>query len=122
MQAHEWVRTETTFLKVDALDHHADHFFPGTQDPAWDLAAMEAEFRLDPERSRSLIDSYRTLSDDRDVHHRLPYHRLAYAAFQIGYAAFARQSLGNTPEGCRFARREGFFRDRFLELTATRSQ
>jgi hypothetical protein len=122
MQAHEWVRTETTFLKVDALDHHADHFFPGTQDPAWDLAAMEAEFRLDPERSRSLIDSYRTLSDDRDVHHRLPYHRLAYAAFQIGYAAFARQSLGETPEGRRFARREVFFRDRLSELTAARSQ
>lgn len=30
-------------MKVDALDHHADHFFPGVQDAGWDLAAAVFE-------------------------------------------------------------------------------
>ena len=28
LMPHEWLRTDDGYLKTDALDHHADHFFP----------------------------------------------------------------------------------------------
>jgi hypothetical protein len=122
-QLHEWIRTSTGVVKVDALEHGADHFFPGPQDPAWDLAGVEAEFRLDRTASLALLDSYSALAGDRDVVRRLPYYRLAYAAFQLGYATFAGQSLGDPAERRRFDARRDFFLGRVRALlTAGSSQ
>src|SRR5262249_51886436 len=44
MLPHEWIETRAGFVKTDALDHCDDHFFPGPQDIAWDLAAFSIEF------------------------------------------------------------------------------
>jgi hypothetical protein len=119
MLPHEWIRTGSGFLKTDALDHSADHFFPGTQDPAWDLAGAEAEFGLGPAAARMLVERYARLSGDRDVRSRLAFHQAAYAAFAMGYAAFAAQSLRGSPEAARFAKRRVRFAAR-LRAALTR--
>jgi hypothetical protein len=121
MQPHEWIRSPTSLVKVDALDHAFDHFYPGTQDPAWDLAAVEAEFRLGRELSSILIDSYSRIAGDTGARLRLPYYRVAYAAFQAGYAAHAAHSLEENAEVRRFERRRAFFVDRARALTGARS-
>jgi hypothetical protein len=108
MRPHEWVRTgddaRPMFLKTDALDHHADHFFPGLQDAGWDLAAIEFEFRLPAWAIERLLAGYIATSRDRGVAARLPFYRLAYPAFRLGYATLARGSLGGTADGLRFER------------------
>jgi hypothetical protein len=118
MQPHEWIRTATGFIKVDALDHSSDHFYPGSQDPAWDLAGAETEFDLDADGSRAVIGQYVRMSGDRDVRARLPFYRVAYAAFQVGYATFARQSLGESPDGRRFEARRAVFLARLRRAVA----
>jgi hypothetical protein len=104
MLAHEWIRTRDGFLKVDALDHHADHFFPGVFDPAWDLASASIELRMTEDATRALVETYARMTGDRDVHARLPWHRVAYLAFRTGYVAMAAESLGGSADGTRFAR------------------
>jgi hypothetical protein len=102
MLVHEWVRTPQGILKLDAMDHHDDHFFPGCQDIAWDVAA--AVFELDLEaRSRShLVARYRRLSGDRGITRRLHHYAIAYLSFRLGYATLATSVLGQTADGVRF--------------------
>jgi hypothetical protein len=102
MFRHEWLHHEGRFVKVDALDHHCDHFFPGTQDAGWDLAAAAFEFGLERAPRERLIAAYAAASGDRDVWRRLPFYDIAYPAFRLGYATLALQSLGGTPDGQRF--------------------
>ena len=45
MLPHEWLETRMAIVKADALDHHDDHFFPGCQDIAWDIAGASVEWR-----------------------------------------------------------------------------
>jgi hypothetical protein len=104
MLPHEWIRTDGDFCKVDALDHHADHFFPGAQDAGWDLAAACIEFQLTNGAANRLVAEYVRSSGDRDVAVRLPWHRLAYLAFRIGYASLAADALGDSPDASRFRR------------------
>jgi hypothetical protein len=118
MLAHEWIRTRSGFLKTDALDHSADHFFPGTQDPAWDLAGAAAEFELSPAAARMLVDRYAQRSGDRGVRSRVLFHEVAYAAFSLGYAAFAAHSLRGSPEAGRFDARCIRFRARLRAALA----
>jgi hypothetical protein len=111
MLAHEWLRTAEGFVKIDALDHAADHFFPGAQDAAWDLAGAEAELDLSPAAARRMVSAYAAECADRTVGRRLEFFRIAYAAFQIGYAALAVQSLAGSEDARRFeCRRERFVR------------
>ena len=112
MLPHEWIRTRTGFLKTDALDHSADHFFPGTQDPAWDLAAAEGEFDLNQGAAETLVADYVRSSGDREISRRLPFYRAAYAAFALGYADFAAQSLRGSPDAARFVARRARFVER----------
>ena len=102
MQAHEWIRTEEGYLKVDAFDHHDDHFLPGCQDIAWDLAGAIIELELEPTAASYLIRRYRALSGDRGIGARLPHYTLAYLAFRLGYCRLAASVLGETPDGIRF--------------------
>ncbi len=104
MLPHEWLRTPRGYIKVDALDHGDDHFFPGPVDIAWDLAAAAIELEMSPAARQSLVERYRRLSGDRTITGRLPYYTVAYLAFRIGYAALASEVLAGTPDGSGFER------------------
>jgi hypothetical protein len=98
MMPHEWLRTETGHLKVDALDHHDDHFFPGPTDIAWDLAGAAVEFGMDRAARAVLVERYRRISRDRTVTRRLPFYTAAYLAYRIGYVSLAMETLADSPE------------------------
>jgi hypothetical protein len=103
MLSHEWIRTPGGYLKTDAMDHHQDHFFPGCQDIAWDVAAAALELGLNDEARRRLIARYRSLSCDHTIASRLPAYALFYLAFRLGYATLAVSVLGPDPDAKRFA-------------------
>jgi hypothetical protein len=102
MLAHEWICTVSGYQKVDAMDHHDDHFFPGSQDIAWDLAAAALEFELSDQSRQYLLARYRSLSGDHTVGKRLPHYAISYLAFRLGYTTLAAGVLANTPDGLRF--------------------
>jgi hypothetical protein len=102
MQAHEWIHTGMGYIKTDAFDHHDDHFFPGCQDIAWDVAGAAIELGLDGGAKCFLLERYRSLSGDRTVTARLPHYTLAYLAFRLGYCRLAASVLGEVPDGLRF--------------------
>ncbi len=102
MFPHEWLETETGFLKLDALEHHDDHFLPGPQDIAWDIAGFAVEHDLDPSGTELLVRSYCERSGDHGISARLPFYRLAYLAFRLGYSDLAVTALGETADGGRF--------------------
>ena len=119
MMPHDWIRTNGgSFVKVDALDHHADHFFPGIQDAGWDLAAAAFEFDLDAEQRDRVVSRYAAASGDRDVRVRLPFFDVAYPAFRLGYATLASQSVSDPRERTRFARVIARCRDRLMSPSA----
>ena len=103
MMPHEWLRTPHGILKTDAVDHYDDHFFPGPQDIAWDVAGFSAEFGLEEEATRDFADEVATLSGDRSLTARLPFYRVAYLAQRLGYANLAARTLGPLPDGARMA-------------------
>lgn len=102
MLPHEWVRTDHGFFKADAVDHHDDHFYPGPQDIAWDVAGTCLEFGLDGDARRGFLARYVRESGDAAIAQRLPYHAVAYLAFRLGYASLAAESLGDDPDAARF--------------------
>ncbi|HET7599155.1 MAG TPA: HAD-IIIA family hydrolase [Gemmatimonadales bacterium] len=102
MLPHEWIRTRTGYEKADALEHGDDHFLPGPQDVAWDLAGAAVELALDRAAERALVERYAALAGDPDVARRLPAYRLAYLALRLGYASLAADSLGDSDDGARF--------------------
>ena len=51
-----------------------------------------------------LAERYIRRSDDQSIGLRLPFYRVAYLAFRIGYCTFAQRALGSCPDGQRFAR------------------
>lgn len=104
MQAHEWIRCKEGYLKADAFDHHDDHFFPGHQDIAWDLAGAACELGLTPEARHWLVERYRSLSGDYSIAARLPLFSVCYLAFRLGYGRLAAEVLGQAPDGVRFVR------------------
>ncbi len=111
MLAHEWLRTEHGLRKIDALDHHDDHFFPGPTDPAWDLAGAAIELALAERCEQALLTEYVRVSGDTHVCTRLPFYRAAYSAFRGGYCAMQADALGGA-EGERFARA----REQYVEV------
>lgn len=100
MLRHEWLETPHGYLKTDAFDHHDDHFFPGPQDIAWDLAAFEIECG----GGERVLECYQRQSGDRDAAARLPFYRAAYLAFRLGYCDMAARTLGSGPDAARFRR------------------
>ena len=103
MQPHEWVRTTSGLMKADAFEHGHDHFFPGPQNPAWDLAGASLELGLSEAGVRRMVDAYRRTSGDTHAEARLSVYRLAYASFRAGYASLAVETLAGTPDADRFA-------------------
>jgi hypothetical protein len=119
MMRHEWIESpDGHLMKVDALDHHADHFFPGVQDAGWDLAAAVFEFRMTAAQRDRLVARYVALSGDRDVLRRLPFYGVAYPAFRLGYASLACESVGSDSERARFAQVAARCRDRLMSPSA----
>jgi hypothetical protein len=110
MMPHEWLRTADGFLKADGLDHHDDHFWPGTQDIAWDLAGAAVEWNMDAATRDCLLDAYEARTGDRGARRLLPFHEAAYLAFRLGYASLAAETLGDSPDG----RGMAALRDRYV--------
>jgi hypothetical protein len=94
MLPHEWIETSAGFLKTDAVDHGDDHFFPGPQNIAWDVAAAKIELILPPEL-------YARVSGDRTIIQRLPFYITAYTAFRLGYFRFFESADPNFPREAR---------------------
>jgi hypothetical protein len=102
MLPHEWLLRDGAYVKTDSLDHHDDHFYPGCQNVAWDMAGVCVEFDLTPPQQDYLLDRYARLTTDDNVERRLPFYLMAYLAFRLGYATMATQSLGSSLEAERF--------------------
>ncbi|MEN6464592.1 MAG: hypothetical protein ABFD62_05365 [Syntrophaceae bacterium] len=102
MLPHEWILSEGRYLKADALDHHADQFFPKRQDIAWDIAGAAVEFGMDRAQIDFLLDRYAELSLDRSAAEKLPLYSICYLAYRLGYSALAEQSLTGTTDGRMF--------------------
>lgn len=119
MMPHEWVRLDDgRLLKTDALDHHDDHFQPGPQDLAWDVAGFAAECGLPPPVLRDFAQAVAEAAGDRRLPDRLPFHLAAYLAFRLGYARMAAAALGPTPDGAGMARLEMRYRCQLQRLLA----
>ena len=99
MLPHEWIETRRGYVKTDALDHYDDHFFPGCQDIAWDIAGASVEWGFPPE---ALLDRYLRLQPDPKLRARIPFYVAAYRAYRIGYCRMAADSLGDRAEANRF--------------------
>jgi hypothetical protein len=110
MLPHEWIETRDGFLKVDALDHHDDHFFPGAQDIYWDMAATTVEFELHPE-------SMNYLTDNGSIS-KLQFYLIGYLSYRIGYCAMAAGALTNSCEGERFRRLVTYYGSRLRREVA----
>ncbi|MBP1806405.1 hypothetical protein [Rubellimicrobium aerolatum] len=109
MLPQEWLRTGRGVLKTDGLDHHDDHFWPGTQDIAWDLAGAMTEFGMDAEARERLVGDYIAATGDRGVREVLAFQETAYLAWRLGYASLAAETLGDGPDGRGMARaRDGY--------------
>lgn len=96
---HEWLRTPAGWLKTDAVDHHADHFYPGLTDIAWDVAGLGVELGLD----RPTLECLAGAVGGPALAPRLPFYRLAYLAFRLGYTTMAAETLAGSPDGARMA-------------------
>ncbi len=112
MLPHEVLRTGRGFLKCDGLDHHDDHFWPGTQDIAWDLAGAMVEFGMTEEARERLLAEFEARTGDRGARAVLPFHEAAYLACRLGYATLAAETLGGSGDGLRMAG----LRDRYAGL------
>jgi thiamine kinase-like enzyme len=89
MQPHEWFESSTgKIIKLDAVTHGDDHFFPGPCDIAWDLAGAIVEWEMNGDQSQQFLERYRDLSGDHAVE-RLPEYLLAYSIFRMGWTKMA---------------------------------
>jgi hypothetical protein len=123
MLPHEWIRTSNGYLKTDAVHHHDDHFFPGCQDIAWDVAGACLEFNLGPRERQQLIERYRSLSGDSTITARLPLHALTYLAFRLGYTTLSASTLSGGSDGKRFSEATHRYSELLrLELSHTASE
>jgi hypothetical protein len=99
MLPHEWIKTARGYVKADALDHHDDHFFPGCQDIAWDIAGASVEWGFPAD---ALLDRYLRLQPDPKLRNRISFYVTAYRAYRIGYCTVAADSLVGATDGDRF--------------------
>lgn len=102
MLPHEWIRTPLGCVKTDALDHGDDHFFPGSQDPVWDAAALSIEFQLDQKQQAAFFEHFSAGLGIDIPHQKVLFYKLAYLAFRTGYTSLAAETLAATDEGPRF--------------------
>ncbi|HWQ34161.1 MAG TPA: histidine phosphatase family protein [Blastocatellia bacterium] len=99
---HEWLRAGERLVRTDGVEHHADHFLPGSQDIAWDVAGCCVEFGLESSERAYLISQYQACSRDDGVAERLPLMMIAYLSFRPGYTTLAAAALEGAPDAARF--------------------
>jgi hypothetical protein len=117
MLPHEWIDAGDRLVKMDALDHHDDDFWPGCRDAAWDVAGAIAEFDWPPHASGSFVNAYARASGDHTIRQRLPFYLAAYLAYRQAYAALAAATLGDSADGRAFtALRQRYRRSLFAQL------
>ena len=104
MQPHEWVRGAAGLIKTDGHAHGDDHFLPGAQDIAWDVAGACVEWALAPEARTRFIDAYAAAAGDAGIRDRLRFHELAYLAFRLGYTTLGARGLGEHPDAAGLGR------------------
>ncbi|MCG3114068.1 MAG: hypothetical protein LLH30_00125 [Candidatus Manganitrophus sp. SA1] len=102
MFPHEWLQTSEGYLKTDGVDHHDDHFFPGGQEIAWDLAGCCVEFGFSFRDEERFLGRYQALANDPRLLDRLHFYKVAYLAYRLGYATLAAEALGPAPDAARF--------------------
>jgi hypothetical protein len=103
MLPYEWIAGRSgRLIKTDALDHHADDFFPASRDVAWDVAGTIVEFDLGPDATSYLIAAYGSRSKDHTIARRIGFYHSAYLTYRLGYVTMAAETLGDTPDGRRF--------------------
>jgi hypothetical protein len=122
MLAHEWIDTQRGVLKTDAVDHHADHFYPGDADIAWDLAAACVEFELDLPARQYLLDRYRSISGDRLTATALQFYDLAWIAFRAGYVSMAAGAVEDRAERGRFEKQLYKYTRMLRSMTESRKE
>lgn len=98
MLPQEWILANGAWRKMDAVDHHDDHFYPGCSDIAWDIAAACEEFSLGSSAAAGLVQRVATLTKEKRLRTRIAPFRVAYLAYRLGYAMLAARSLG-PPDG-----------------------
>lgn len=104
MHPHEWLLNGAgEIVKMDALSHGDDHFYPGPTDVAWDLAGAIVEWGMDSTASDSFLREYQRSSGD-DPRPRLPGFLLAYTIFRLGYCRMAAEAMRGTEDEPRFLR------------------
>jgi hypothetical protein len=104
MHPHEWVLDSAgELIKVDAIDHGDNHFFPGPCDIAWDIAGVATEWQLCAEGITALLEKLRRLSQI-DVSSELPLYMLAYSVFSLGRCKMALSGPLEEGEKCRLHR------------------
>jgi len=110
MLPQEWLWSPAGWFKVDGLDHGDDHFYPGPQDIAWDVAGTCLEFGLCGSDRRALLAYYRRASGDHGISARLPSYAVAYLAYRFGYSSMAEEQLEGSVDGARFKRKAAEYR------------
>ena len=119
MLPHEWIRLpDSRPVKTDALDHHDDHFFPGPQDAAWDVAGFAVEFGLTPRARAEFAAMAGDAAGDPRLPARLPFQSVAYLACRLGYCAMAADSLDATGAGTGGGTGDGRFMRRLRDAYA----
>jgi hypothetical protein len=103
MLPHEWLQTAAGLVKTDGVDHHCDHFWPGCLDVAWDLAATLFEFDLDRDGQEYLLSRYARIARDTTLERRLPFYRVAYLSYRLGYATLSARTAPDHADRRRFA-------------------
>lgn len=87
--AWDWlVRADGGVVKVDALDHHADHGLAGCQDALWDVAGAELALGLAPAEGRALAERVRAAAPGAPPA-LLPFFRVCRAALEVARWALA---------------------------------
>ncbi|HEX2865890.1 MAG TPA: hypothetical protein VHO03_02550 [Ignavibacteriales bacterium] len=98
----EWLNVNGTYIKTDSIHHHKDHFFPGCEDIAYDIAGFLTEFSLSKEEVVYFINRYITESGDKKILSRLPFYYIFYNAFRLGMTMFPAQLTTDPKEKERF--------------------
>jgi hypothetical protein len=115
LQPHEWI-DGARLWKVDAIDHGDDHFWPGPNDLAWDVAGALAELAPDEHARGRLLAPL--LAGDPSLQARLPFYEIAYLSHRAAYAALAAQTLAGSADGRRFAQLARDCRERLRRVLA----
>jgi hypothetical protein len=102
---HEWIqKNDGTYSKSDCLEHHCDQFIHGCQNIAWDIAAFCIEFNMSQDLTESYVNMFIEKTGNKLMKKVLPFYRLAYLAFRIGFVTMGMNALKGTDNGLLFSR------------------